>query len=80
MIVALLNLRDTHHQAITDLFIERDAGRGTPLVTTWPVITEACSFLPDNRQGQVLDWVSESGIGIISIDEGLDFMRAQIAK
>ena len=80
MIVALLNMRDTHHQAITDLFIERDAGRGTPLITTWPVITEACSFLPDNRQGQVLDWVSESGIGIISIDEGLDFMRAQIAK
>jgi len=80
VIVALLNIRDTQHQAITDLFIERDAGRGTPLITTWPVITEACSFLPDNRQGQVLDWVSDSGIGIVSIDEGLAFMRAQMSR
>ncbi len=80
VIVALLNMRDTQHQAITDLFIERDAGRGTPLITTWPVITEACSFLPDNRQGQVLDWVSDSGIGIVSIDAGLAFMRAQMSR
>jgi len=45
VIVALLNRRDAFHEVITELFIERDAGRSVPLLTTWPVIAEA-QFLP----------------------------------
>lgn len=28
----------------------------------------------------MLDWVSDSGIGIVSIDEGVAFMRAQMSR
>ena len=79
VIVALLNRHDTFHQAISKLFIERDAGRAVPLLTTWPVIAETCSFLTDHEQVRVLDWLPDAGVEIVSIDAGLDFMRSMMA-
>ncbi len=40
VIVALLNRRDAFHETVANLFIERDAGRAVPLMSTWPVVAE----------------------------------------
>ena len=75
-IVALLNRRDRYHAAITRLIEDFE---GTWL-TTWAVIGEACALLGERRQKLVLDWIAETDTRIVSIDGGLDFMRAQMAQ
>lgn len=80
VIVALLNRRDAFHETVANLFIERDAGRAVPLMSTWPVVAEACSFLPDHEQVRVLEWLPAAGVDIVSIDAGLDFMRGIMTR
>jgi hypothetical protein len=75
VIVAVLNRADRHHDAIVELL---DGFAGT-LLTTWPVVAEACALVGTRRQGQVLDWIDDPEVVIYSIDAGLKFMRAQIA-
>jgi predicted nucleic acid-binding protein len=70
-LVALLNRTDAHHQAVVDLF---EGFEGT-LLTTWPVIGEACALVNERRQAAVLEWIAQTDTQIISIDEGLEFMR-----
>lgn len=74
-IVALLNRRDRYHKAITEL-VENFEGTW---LTTWAVIGEACALLGERRQKLVLDWIAETDTRIVSIDDGLDFMRAQMS-
>lgn len=50
-LVAIVNRRDRFHSQLTDLLKNYD-GR---FLTTWPVVAEACSFMPDRLQGRVLD-------------------------
>jgi len=75
VIVAALNRSDRHHAEIV-AHLEQFAGT---LLTTWPVVAEACALVGPRRQGLVLDWVDHPDVTIYSIDAGLKFMRAQIA-
>jgi len=74
-IVAILSRGDHFHAQITEL-LKNYEGR---LLTTWPVIAEACSMMPGDRQRRVLDWMGLRGIEVVSIDDGLEFMRARMA-
>lgn len=47
-LVAIVNRRDRFHAPITDL-LRRYDGR---FLTTWPVVAEACSFMPDRSQAR----------------------------
>ncbi len=84
-LVAIVNRRDRFHSQLTDLLKDYD-GR---FLTTWPVVAEACSFMPDRLQGRVLDWIATArvldwiataGVEIVSIDAGIDFMRRTMAE
>jgi uncharacterized protein len=75
-LVAIVNRRDRSHALVTDLLKGFD-GR---FLTTWPVVAEACSFMPDRLQIRVLDWISAAGVEIVSIDAGIDFMRKTMAE
>jgi uncharacterized protein len=78
-IVALLNRRDRFHSRVLELF--RDlADRDGALISTWPVIAEACSLLGQDRQALVLDWIAQTRTEIASIDHGLDFMRCEMVR
>ena len=75
-IIALLNRRDRHHSAVASLV---EGFEGTWL-TTWAVIGEACALLGERRQRLVLDWIAETDTRVVSIDDGLEFMRARMAE
>jgi predicted nucleic acid-binding protein len=70
-LVAIVNRRDRFHPQVTDL-LRRYDGR---FLTTWPVVAEACSFMPDRLQARVLDWIAIAAVEIVPIDAGMDFMR-----
>ena len=36
-------------------------------------------MMPGDRQRRVLDWMGLRGIEVVSIDDGLEFMRARMA-
>jgi predicted nucleic acid-binding protein len=75
-LVALVNRRDRFHSQLTGLLKSYD-GR---FLTTWPVVAEACSFMPDKLQARVLDWIAVAAVEIVSIDGALDFMRRTMAE
>ena len=75
-LVAIVNRRDRFHSQLAAL-LKGYEGR---FLTTWPVVAEACSFMPDRLQGRVLDWISTAGVEIVSIDNGIDFMRETMAE
>jgi len=75
-LVAIVNRRDRSHAQLTALLKDYD-GR---FLTTWPVVAEACSFMPDRLQGRVLDWIAAADVEIVSIDAGIDFMRNTMAE
>jgi len=75
-LVAIVNRRDRSHAQLTALLKHYD-GR---FLTTWPVVAEACSFMPDRLQGRVLDWIAAADVEIVSIDAGIDFMRNTMAE
>ena len=74
IIVAALSRADRHHEIALALL----GGFAGTLVTTWPVVAEACALVGARRQGLVLDWLDNPEVRICSIDEGLAFMRAQM--
>lgn len=78
-IVALLNRRDRFHHSVIELF-QGLAERDGLLLTTWPVVAEACSLLGQDRQVLVLDWIAQTKTDIVSIDDGLDFMRREMGR
>lgn len=75
VIVAALNRTDRYH---ADIVARLGEFAGT-LLTTWPVVAEACALVGTRRQGLVLDWVDDPEVVIYSIDTGLKFMRAHMA-
>jgi predicted nucleic acid-binding protein len=66
-LVAIVNRRDRYHAQLAALLKDYE-GR---FLTTWPVIAEACSFMPDRLQGRVLDWVAAAGAEIVSIAQAI---------
>lgn len=74
IIVAALNRADRHHAEVLEL-LEGFAGK---LLTTWPVVTEACALIGARRQRLVLEWLDDPDVLIYSIDAGLRCMLAQI--
>jgi predicted nucleic acid-binding protein len=50
------------------------------LVTTWPVVAEACALVGERRQREVLQWVDDPEVTLYSIDDGLKFMRTQLDR
>ena len=70
-LVAFVNRRDRFHERLVALLKNYD-GR---FLTTWPIVAEACSFMPDRLQVRILDWIAAAGAEIVSIDSGLDAMR-----
>ena len=76
VIVAALNRADRHHAAALELL----GGFAGKLMTTWPVVAEACALAGERRQSQVLEWLDDPDVIIYSIDAGLQFMRAQVAR
>lgn len=75
-LVALINRRDRFHSHLRRLLESYD-GR---FLTTWPVVAEACSFMPDSLQSRVLDWLALAPVEIVSIDAGLEFMRQAMTE
>jgi predicted nucleic acid-binding protein len=75
-LVAIVNRRDRFHSQLTALLKDYDGC----FLTTWPVVTEACSFMPDRLQGRVLDWIAAADLEIVSIDAGIDFMRKTMVE
>jgi predicted nucleic acid-binding protein len=75
-LVAIINRRDRFHPQVTDL-LKNYAGR---FLTTWPVVAEACSFMPDHLQARVLDWIAAAAVEIVSIDAGIEFMRKTMTE
>ena len=71
IIVAALNRNDRFHSVALELIADYE-GR---LLTTWPVIAEACALVAETRQADVLAWAEQSDTEIVSIDDGLAFMR-----
>ena len=74
VIVAVLNRADRYHETIVELL----GGFAGTLLTTWPVVAEACALVGPRRQGLVLDWIDDPEVVIYSIDAGLKFMRTQM--
>lgn len=62
IIVAALNRADRHHAEVLEL-LEGFAGK---LLTTWPVVTEACALIGARRQRLVLEWLDDPDVLIVS--------------
>jgi hypothetical protein len=62
-IIAWLNRRDSH-RARAKSFLDRWKGN---LLTTWPVLTEACALLPDHLQVPMMRWVERGGVQIFEL-------------
>lgn len=71
-LVALFHARDAHHQAAKAV-LESSPAR---LVTTWPVITEACHFLGKDGRRALFTFIRRGALRLeaLSVDDvpGLD--------
>ena len=76
IIIAALNERDRFHAVAVDLI---RAFRGT-LLTTWPVIGEACAMMPLRRQARVIEWLRVTPTQFVPIDDGLEFIQAYMDR
>ena len=61
----MLDRSDKHHRKIT-AFLRRFHGR---LLTTWPVLTEVCHFLPERIQIDFLKWAARGGLQVLELPE-----------
>ena len=64
-LIALLNTVDRHHRAVKSYW-RRFNGRR---LTTWPVLTEVCHFLPEQMQIGLLRWADGGGISVVEMHE-----------
>jgi uncharacterized protein len=76
--VALLNAKDPHHAACRDAFQRLRE----PLVTTWPVLTEAFYLLDFSARAQDALWemLARRAFSIEPLDEVHDRMRELMRK
>jgi predicted nucleic acid-binding protein len=64
-LIAMLDRSDKNHRQIKR-FLEEFQGR---MLTTWPVLAEACHFLPERTQIRFLRWVAAGGLGMVELHE-----------
>ena len=62
-LVAWLDRDDTHHERIERWM---DEYRGE-LITTWPVLTEACHLVPPSAAPKLLQWIERGGATLAEI-------------
>ncbi len=63
-LIALVDRSDKHHRRVTS-YLRRFDGS---LLTTWPVLAEACHFMPERTQIAFLRWADAGGLGVMEID------------
>ena len=64
-LIALADKSDKHHQRVR-AYLSGFKGR---LLTTWPVLAEACHFLPERAQIRFLRWAALGGLSVIELHE-----------
>lgn len=64
-LIAAGSRRDQHH-ALSAKFIDDFQG---VLLTTWPVLTEACHLMPHPASVRFMKWVSRGGIAVHDIPQ-----------
>ena len=62
-LVAWLDRDDAHHVAVQRWMA---AFRGE-LLSTWPVITEACQLVPEQLAPKLLHWIEQGGATLVDI-------------
>jgi uncharacterized protein len=62
-IIAWLNRRDSHRARVKPSL---DKWEGN-LLTTWPVLTEACALLPAHLQVPLIRWVELGGVQVFEL-------------
>mgnify|MGYP001370437254 CR=1 FL=1 len=76
-LIALLDRSDKHHRKVS-AYIRLFRGR---LLTTWPVLTEVCHFLPARTQIDFLTWAAGGGLQVMELPEAaLASVRASMEK
>ena len=64
-LIALLVRSDKNHFRVKK-YLDAYVGR---LLTTWPVLAEACHFLPERTQIRFLRWAASGGLSIVELHE-----------
>ena len=63
-LIALTDRSDKHHRRVAS-YLRRFDGK---LLTTWPVLAEACHFMPEHTQIAFLRWADAGGLGVMEMD------------
>ena len=64
-LIALLDRSDNNHRRVKG-FLERYRGR---LLTTWPVLAEACHFVSERAQIRFLRWAASGGLSVVELHD-----------
>ena len=56
---------DRHHRQVSRFLMEYQG----KLLSTWPVLAEACHFLPERVQVRFLRWAAAGGLNVIELHE-----------
>lgn len=64
-LIALQDRSDRHHKRVRK-FLEDYEGS---LLTTWPVLAEACHFLPERTQIRFLRWAAKGGLQVVELPD-----------
>ena len=64
-LIALADRSDKYHRRVA-AFLRRFNGR---LLTTWPVLAEACHFLTERIQIEFLRWADAGGLNVVELHE-----------
>ena len=64
-LIALLVRADKNHPRVKR-YLDAYVGR---LLTTWPVLAEACHFLPERTQIRFLRWAASGGLSVAELHE-----------
>jgi hypothetical protein len=56
---------DRNHRQVKR-FLQQFRGR---MLTTWPVLAEACHFLPERTQIRFLRWAASGGLSVVELHE-----------
>ncbi len=62
-VVAWLDRTDAHHAPVSRWL----AAYNGELLTTWPVITEACHLVPESAAPLLLRWIERGGVTLVDI-------------
>lgn len=61
----MVDRSDRHHRKVKRFL---DDYRGQ-LLTTWPVLAEACLFMPERAQVRFLRWAAAGGLNVVELPE-----------